>query len=33
MINYWGIFFTFGIPAILWGLGLYCAVIEQGGAN
>lgn len=30
MINYWGMFFTFGIPVILWILGIYYAGVETG---
>lgn len=29
-MNLWGIFFSFGIPLILWGIGAYYAGIEKG---
>lgn len=28
--NCWGIFFSFVIPIILWGIGLYYVGVEEG---
>ena len=28
--NWWGIFFSFVIPMILWGIGLYYVGVEEG---
>ena len=29
-MNWWGIFFSFGIPIILWITGIYYCGVEKG---